>query len=184
MTEIFISPTFDPSDNTWYTDDGIEAKSLAELQAMMPDVKIIAYYPEGYGNVVHPRAPHVVKSVSQHAKPRFKPEIEEELSKPVELPRFLLSRKEPSEDEPEPPEPDYKPVVLKRTRAPSQFNRVDWHDSRNVDLLRQLVTAKLKSPEIAKRFKCTRNAIIGACHRLGFQLQGKGIKNSKRTPGE
>lgn len=187
MTENFVSPTFDPSDNTWYTDDGTghgyEAKSLAELQRKLPDVLIENYYPKGYGLTVPPRAPHVAKIVSHHNKPRFKPEIEKELAKPLSIPRFLGNR-EPEPESALDDEPFTPLIRTTRTRSPSIFGRVDWNDSRNIDKLRSLVNAGLTSTKIGYRFDCSRNAIIGICNRKGFHLKGKGTSGKRHlTPG-
>jgi hypothetical protein len=178
MTGNLISPTFDPSDNVWFTDDGLEAKSLAELQRKLPDAQIVAYYPGGYGNVIQPRAPHIVKAVSSWVRPTYKPEIEKELAAPVEIPRFLPNREEPEEDTLRPVQniPAVQraapPEKIRKTRQASNFERVDWNDPNLIERLKALVKSGLSSTQIGARFNCSRNAIIGICHRRGFDLKG------------
>lgn len=169
-----ISPTFDPSDNTWFTDDGTghgyEAKSLAELQLLLPDVIIKDYYPKGYSNVIPPRPPHVTKIVDGRSKLRYKPEIDKALAEErIHIPSFLPIREE---EVPLPePTPDY--AAPKRTRVRSLNPLINWKDEDNVRKLKGLVEQGFTGEEIGRVFQCSRNAIIGACHRKGFQLKGR-----------
>ena len=43
-----VHPAFDPSDGTWFLDDGTEAKSISELLAKLPEGYVIKdYYQRG-----------------------------------------------------------------------------------------------------------------------------------------
>lgn len=46
---LIVHPAFDTEARVWFTDDGVEAKSLAELQRKLPRTKIAGYYPNGFG---------------------------------------------------------------------------------------------------------------------------------------
>lgn len=148
MTE--ITPTFDPSDCTWFTDDGIEAKSLAELQAMLPDVRITGYMPDGYGPVI---------------RPRISPNVAKVSLTPAWTTRVI---KRTSEEERSDGSPKVRAVPV-----PSKFEQIDWSDPERRLKLAELVARGLPSSQIAGEFNCTPGAIIGACNRLGYKLQGR-----------
>ena len=203
MTEI-RTPAFDPTDKTWFIeeDHGTTAKSIAELQRKLPGVKLAGYNPEGYGLIVRPRPREIVKITLNQARgegkvpPKLKelqtlkppealpePEIKEEI---VELPVFIpaVKRQVPEPEIERVPEPTPKPnrprVVKKKVKLPrslpqaSQVPRTDWTAINTKNKLLALVESGLTSGQIAIEFGCTRNAVIGACGRFGFQLKGKG----------
>lgn len=180
MIENLISPTFDPSDNTWFTDDGVEAKSLAELQRKLPDAKIADYYPNGYGLVIPPRPPHVAKIINwRERKLRFKPEIEKELQRPIKITSHAIAEETSAELVEQvapfigrPAASILNPAKARAPRSLSKFAAVNWKSQVILDKLKALVEAGLTSDEIGRVFDCSRNAVIGICHRKGFQLKG------------
>ncbi len=58
---------------------------------------------------------------------------------------------------------------------------------KNEGLLRELFARNLSARQIAKEIGCTRNAVIGKCHRLGLVMAGRRakepakVKNGKRV---
>ena len=161
-----ITPIFDPSDCVWYTEDGVTAKSLSQLQRKLgPEVQLEGYYPNGYSNVIRPRAPTVAKVtlpevVAQERSLAYVSATKEGQAKDAEIaarekPKRQYRRRDTFQEE-------------------TSFERIDWKDPNNQNKLKDLVALKLTSSQIAFRLKCTRGAVIGACNRLGFQLAGKG----------
>jgi hypothetical protein len=58
---------------------------------------------------------------------------------------------------------------------------VDWTDAK-VETLRIGVADGKSAGLLAEQFRCTRNAIIGKCHRLKLQLKGRQTRVSTRVP--
>jgi len=166
MTEIEINPTFDPSDCIWFTDDGVEAKSLAELQRklqqMLPEgdtIKIVGYMPNGYGPVIRPRTSPQVAKVS--------------LTPAWATPRVYKRAEQEEAEEPAAQQEPRVPGSPRVSPQPSKFERIDWSLQSNRDKLKDLVEKCYTSGQIARKFGCTPGAIIGACNRLKYRLQGQ-----------
>lgn len=135
-----IHPSYDPIASIWYTDDGLEAKSLRQLQTMLPEgTEIVGYFPNGYGDVklFAPRAAHLVKMSLQGAQQ-------------VRLTRVLT----------------YK----ERVTTSQQVQQIDWSVSSNVETLRTLAAAKFTAAQIAVKMNTTRGSIVSACHRKDIKL--------------
>jgi GcrA cell cycle regulator len=64
----------------------------------------------------------------------------------------------------------------------SRFRGPKWTDER-VSILRGFVAQEHSASQIARLMDCTRNAIIGKCHRLGLSLRGNEAP-AKRRPRE
>lgn len=47
-----VHPAYDTEARVWFTDEGLTAKTLAELQRKLPKAQIVGYYPNGYGTPV------------------------------------------------------------------------------------------------------------------------------------
>ena len=45
---VSVHPVFDVETRTWFTNTGVEARSLCELQSKLPKARIVGYYPNGY----------------------------------------------------------------------------------------------------------------------------------------
>lgn len=58
------------------------------------------------------------------------------------------------------------------THAEFEFEPIRWDDERDA-WLKQLVASpeKYSAEQIGRIMKCTRNSVIGRCHRKGYQLQ-------------
>jgi hypothetical protein len=166
-----VHPAYDPLDKVWFTEDGVTAKSLALLQKKLSGIKIEGYYPNSYGNVVHPRPPQVVKiKLTEALKMRTPPLVE-----PVKQPEPTKEKVKPTGatvesekvveyQQPQQPRPRQK-------RQPSEFPPVDWQLLPNQERLKQLVDEGLSSKQIGDLWPVSRNAIIGACARLGYELK-------------
>lgn len=152
-----ISPTFDPSDNTWFTEEGHEAKSLAELQEMLPDVVIECYYPSGYGNVIKPRNPEITAKAQEAAAEIFSEPVVDGVVVGASF-RDVKSNSTSSYTE-------------KRRREAGLFPRINWTNEGVKNKLKSLVEKGWTSSRISIEMKCSQNAVIGACNRFGFQLQ-------------
>jgi hypothetical protein len=189
-----VHPTYDPNDRLWFTDDGVTAKSLSSLQRKLPGVVIEDYYPNGYGNIIKPRPPEVVKATLKQVLGGSNPvrrrwPLSASVSDtgtettvttqqpaevpPIEVPVVPEASPEVTVTQPklvEPPPRPYRERVV-RTRKPSGLPNVDWKIRSNRELLKGLVEAGLTSQQIGNKMGCTRNAIIGACARLGYGLK-------------
>lgn len=171
-----VHPAYDPLDKVWFTDDGITAKSLAKLQEKLPGVEIVGYYPNSYGNVVHPRSPETAKITLNEALKaqtrirelamRTLTQVErikkEEKTKPTGP--TVESEKVVKYQQPQQPRPYQK-------RQPPKFPPVDWQLSANQERLQRLVGEGLSSQQIGNLWPTSRSAIIGACDRLGYDLK-------------
>lgn len=198
-----VRPTYSPIDGLWFTDDGVIAESLRELQAKLPDVVIEDYYPNGYGNIVKPKLriveapwnqplvlPKKLRPVTTeqldnlqfkrvlHKRPEPKPEPKpepdlSEVSEPDSEPEFDFKAPEPEVVTVEEKFPYLAPVVKFRKVTPHAVHA--WPEEL-VKKLRRLAKRGLSASEIAEKMgDFTRNAIIGKCHRSKIAL--------KRTPG-
>jgi GcrA cell cycle regulator len=58
---------------------------------------------------------------------------------------------------------------------------MEWTD-RKIDILRERVAAGIKSADIAREFRTTRNSIIGKAHRLGLSWGVKAKEEREVTP--
>jgi hypothetical protein len=182
---MIVHPTYDPVDRVWFTDSGLTAKSLAELQRWLPGAKIQDYYPEGYGNVIHPRPPEIAKiklhealRVDRQPPTRSRWPAPDNASEEVVLGEVVEQPEKPvpAVDVQAPKPRVFKPLQLtnRRHRQPSQFAKIDWKDPAYDNMLRRLVEEGLTSTQIGDRMACSRNAIIGAAARAGYPLKHKG----------
>lgn len=191
-----VHPSYCVAEKLWYTDEGITAKSLQILQLKLPDAIIKDYYPEGYGLATAPKPKRVILDptagtvkplgtiressvkIAEAALERqlvVEPKIDrlardlvqaaeteqgDLFSEPLDVPLFL-------------PEPvEFKKIVPRRnyTRTVSKSNVINWTIPENVQTLRSLMATGMRVVTVAERMGCTKNAIIGACHRNGIQI--------------
>jgi hypothetical protein len=182
-----VHPAYDPNARIWFTDDGVVAKSLAELTRKLPGVKIEGYCPNGYGSIVRPRAPEVAKITLNEALKMRTPVLRQPVQTVKEIPKEI--RQKPAAAEEKVESLSVKVVAVKedvapkkrvlRPRRPSLFPDVDWQLPANQERLRGLVEKGLSSKQIGERWPVSRNAIIGACARLGYTLKQKRGTESK-----
>jgi hypothetical protein len=183
--EVFVHPTFDPTDNTWFTDDGVTAKSLAALQRKLPPGVVIQdYYPGGYGNIVQPRLSAAVAKVTlKQVLGVSPPTVRERWLPPAKAEERTTTESRPPgvlevltlgdvKFQPKPSQPAKPPQqAIVRKRMPSGLPRIDWTILSNQETLKGLVEEGLTAKVIGARMDTTGNSIIGACARLGFQLR-------------
>jgi hypothetical protein len=105
------------------------------------------------GGVVDEASTELMQEVSKLQKPR------DLFSEPLDIPPFLS---EPVE---------FKKIEPKRhyERSPQLdlpiTGKIDWKNPERLSELRSLMRSRLSVVDVARRMGCSRNAIIGACHR-------------------
>ena len=200
-TKIY-EPVFDPTDNLWFVEDGTTAPTLRELQAKLPGAIFEGYYPDGYSfqwsKADFPEGS--TRTAYRNTQSDWARALAYTPPKPEPLPAPVSEPDAISADVPELPPTDVSPFkpknvmrsglaklkkerVYKRDgsiartlypsgfeRAPSKFPPVKWADWE--EKVRGWVKEGLNSTEIGAKINCSRNAVIGYCHRKGLQLRG------------
>jgi len=166
MTE--IHPAFDPTDKVWFTDDGVEAPTLRELQAKMPGVEIVGYRPLG-------SAPVIVLRESRQPAPAPRP-------RPSAEPAGVASALGPPPPAPAPvaaePVSAEPAVAPPKAAAPPRKPPVRWTDwgrgwpPDKIARLRVLAEeAGFSARQIGNILGCSRGAVIGQARRAGIKLK-------------
>ena len=174
-----VHPVYCVEEKLWYTEEGVSAKSLQSLQLKLPGVKIKDYYPQGMEplKVVAPKPRMITDPFRDDWKPKPLGVIREksvaaklEDNEPLDIPPFLP---EPVEFKKVKPKRSYKRVYNPQLEL-GVVAKINWKLPENIQTLRSLMAAKLPVVTVADRMGCTRNAIIGACHRNNIQISNRG----------
>ena len=193
-----VHPEFDIESAVWFTESGIVARSLRELQQKLPKATIVGYYPQGYGIVQHePRKPGETSrstlrtgygslnlSVASYRVPtKAKPVKEFE---PAPLPK--LSQEDARLERHKREYEKLNNIQPKPGRAPKSVSVSDaakrksgWTPEMD-EALRKYVALGWYADQIAVTIGLglTKNAVIGRCHRKGLQLEHKNGRLPKR----
>lgn len=173
-----VHPIFDIEKQVWATDEGLEAKSLAELQTMLPGVSIEGYHPNGY-YVDHGKL--LLNGMSE-AAPRgfFRSELRtchngHNKSTTRKIAAALRARKG---IEPEVRVSSIQLAKKKPHNLPVRGNtgQINWEAAKSI--LEALVSKGKSASTIAAELHVSRNQVMGACTRLGLRLGRVGSQSS------
>ena len=154
---------FDTEAKVWVTEEGIEAKTLAELQLKLPGWTIKDYYPNGYVAI---REGFLRESLTVFGTARSAMRTNHN-GRSRAVSRRITAQEAQRKLEAV-IEADATPLKdIKPARS-----RMDWKDAALRAKLAELVEEGLFAREIAAQIGAnSRHSVISACHRYGLKLK-------------
>lgn len=154
---MLVHPSFDPVDRVWFTDDGVEAPTIAALAVTLAPRQIVDYHPRG---VTVAREPGRTMGVVRYAGPKTRARKEME--------RAAVSAPAPGRytPPPVPREPSLSARILAAAsvqppkRGRPRARRIDW--GKALDLWSLEGADQLEQPQIAKMLGCSTTAVSNA----------------------
>jgi GcrA cell cycle regulator len=150
-----VHPLFDINAGVWATENGVTARTLAELQHKLPGATIEGYYPNGYEVQ---REGFLQEAVTDNG-----------------FARAALRTNHNGYSKAASRQITVRQVSRKLKSAPTLAPAVNWKDEKIKAKLKRLVAAGQFASQIAVQLGTTKNAVVSACNRFGFQL--------KQSPG-